>query len=191
MRTYRRKKYFVKKNFQARFILKFLVLSSIASILSILLFNYLAYRKIDSVLFSMRIPASGAGELLLKEAFYSNLFAIAVVVIMVMITVRGIFHKIARPLYAIRANLQKIRSGDLSLKIALRRGDEFKDVADELNGMILGLHQRFTEIKGNAQQLSEYARELKDLSGDKNKERLEALKEQVRAVEETLEKFQR
>jgi methyl-accepting chemotaxis protein len=76
-------------------------------------------------------------------------------------------HRIAGPLYRFRKNVKAISEGDLSVKFNIRRGDEFRELADELSVMtkrLLDVIVRFRELSENifahAQSLSHSIKQL-------------------------------
>ncbi len=55
--------------------------------------------------------------------------------------------RIAGPLFRIERELRAVTSGDLSLHIKLRKGDELSSLADHINEMAAGLGKRISELK--------------------------------------------
>jgi methyl-accepting chemotaxis protein len=165
---YRRRNYFIKKGFQSRFILRFLLVSSLWSILSIALFNFLAYKKIDTILFSMRLPAKNTGSLFLEEVFYANITALIFIILTFLITARGIHKKIVRSLFRIRVDILRFVRGDMESRIMLSQEDEFKDFAETFNGMALALQQRFSDIKDHLDHITESVIKLRASSEGNN-----------------------
>ena len=51
-------------------------------------------------------------------------------------------HRIAGPIYKIKLLLGKIKGGDLSEELHLRKYDHFKDLGDEYNAMLAALRSR-------------------------------------------------
>lgn len=152
---YKRRNYFIKKGFQSRFILRFLLVSSLWSVLSIALFNFMAYKKIDSMLFSMRLPAKNTGSLFMKEVFFANITALLFIVLTFLVTARGIHRKIVRSLFRIRVDILRFARGDMESRIMLSQEDEFKDFAGTFNGMAVALHQRFSDMKNHLDRITE------------------------------------
>src|SRR5512140_852034 len=143
-RGYKRRKYFIKKRFQARFIARFLAVSFVGGVLAVASFNLLAYEKIDALLFSMKIPAVNTGSVLFREAVYANGLTFALIVFFYILTAKGIHAKMARSLHRIRADIHGLIRGDLGTRIQLREDEEFRDFAEELNLMASGLQRRFS-----------------------------------------------
>lgn len=188
-KKFRRRNYFTKKGFQSRFVVRFLVISCIWNLITIMLFNFLASRKMDALLFSMRLPAADTGSILLREAFYSNAVAVFFVVLLFFMTARGLYNKIVSSLYRIRADLLRLERGDLGSRIMLSQDDEFGDFAGEMNYMAAELHHRFQGIKGHVRHINKAVKRLEraganlDEKCEKEKitHHLKALEDEVRA----------
>jgi methyl-accepting chemotaxis protein len=154
---FRRRNYFTKKEFQARFALPFLLASFLANTITVSLFIFLARNKIDSLLYSMRLPRASAGALLAPSAFIAGVAAVVAVSLLFLWAARGMYHKIEGPLQQIRAQLHMISAGDLSARVTLRDLDEFKDFAGQVNALVGTLNTRFTVLKTQAETLAKEA----------------------------------
>ncbi len=79
------------------------------------------------ILVSETIKSSVAATLLFRSI--GILFILAILTIF-------LTHRIAGPVFKIRKTVRLIGEGQLSERIYLRKYDEYKNLADELNGMI-------------------------------------------------------
>lgn len=145
-KNYKRKTYYIKNSAQSKFISRFVIISLLGGIAAVSAFNFLSFRKIDSVLYSMRLPKISPGGLLWNEMLYTNIFVIVFILIVFAITARGLYVRIHGPLKKMTSDINKVGSGDLSLPIFLREKDEFKDFANELNHMVEELNNKFSRI---------------------------------------------
>lgn len=159
--AFKRRNYLTKKDFQTRFMLPFLAASLLANIITVTLFIVLARNKIDSLLFSMRMPDLSAGALLSPLAFLASIAAVVALSLVFLWAARGMYGKIAGPLQQIRGHLHQIGSGDLSTRIVLRENDEFKDFAGEINAMALSLNRSFTVLQDHTAELAKAAEALR------------------------------
>ena len=143
----KRRIYYLKNTAQTKFIVRFLVVSLVGGLFAVTAFNLLAAKKIDAVLYSMRMPKVTAGGLLWNEMLYTNIFVAVFVILVFIWTARGLFVKVHGPLKKLTSDLSKVTCGELSLKVSLREKDEFKDVAEELNTAISGIRQRVNDVR--------------------------------------------
>lgn len=193
MAAYKRRNYFIRKGFQGRFIFRFLMASSIGIVLSIGLFQLLALRKIDAILFSMSVPSTAAGQLLFGEALTANVVAIVFVALVLVATARGMLRKISEPLAMIGAGFRKLGNGDLRARISLRQGDEFRDFGEKINAMARELNERFSRIKhDHVHRLAESVREL-GRAADEEEFRIlnERILQDIKALEEQIGAFRK
>ncbi len=58
-------------------------------------------------------------------------------------------HRIAGPLFNLKRVIRQIRSGDIPDEVRIRSGDEFKDLADELNRTLRWLKPRLRRNAGS------------------------------------------
>ncbi|MDD5758638.1 MAG: methyl-accepting chemotaxis protein [Desulfobulbaceae bacterium] len=144
---YKRRTYYLKNSAQSKFILRFVALSILGGGIALSTFNFLAYKKIDALLYSMRLPSISPGGLLWNEMIYTNLFVIVFILVAFALTAKGLFNKIHGPLKKMTFDIGRINGGDLSTIVSLRQHDEFRDIASELAQMTDALRQRLAKIK--------------------------------------------
>jgi len=185
-----RRNYFTKKGFQTRFILHFAAASVLANAFSVALFIVLAKNRVDSLLYSMRLPQFGAGALLFPAAFTASVAAVVGVALLFLAAARELYHRTTGPLHRIRTDLQKIGSGDLSLRVVLREEEEFKCLAGEINAMVEALNSRFSGIKGRVDELDKMARALgTSPTPEQSRTLRNGLKQAIRSLEEHIRAF--
>lgn len=144
---YKRRTYYIKNSAQSKFILRFVMLSLLGGTIALVSFNFLAYKKIDAILYSMRLPNISPGGLLWNEMLYTNIFVIVFILIAFAITARGLFNKIHGPLKKMTYDIGRMTNGALNITVSLRQHDEFRDIASDLNEMAASLNQRITKIQ--------------------------------------------
>lgn len=144
--AYKRRTYYIKNSAQSKFIVRFVMLSALGGAVALGGFNFLAAKKIDAALYSMRLPSISPGGLLWQEMLYTNLFAIGFILIAFALTAKGLFNRINGPLKKMTYDITRITNGDLKTVVSLRQNDEFRDLADDLSQMTTNLNQRLTVI---------------------------------------------
>lgn len=189
--TYKRRNYFIKKGFQARFVARFLAVSFVGGMLAVASFNHLAYEKMDALLFSMKIPPVNTGNVFFREAVYANGLTFVLIVFVYLLTAKGIHAKMARSLHRIRADIHGLIRGDLGTRIRLREDEEFRDLADDLNLMAGELQRRFSEIKERFERVDESLKELGSKPEGEEKILRERIMTRIAALEERLSEFRK
>lgn len=131
----RRRRYLVKKGLQFRYL--GLILAAI--ILPVLLISGCLYYLIFTLMAEqLAIPESIAYNLMPVFHKINAILAVGIPVIIAGLLILGIriSHKIAGPIYRMEKDLDEIAKGNLSLRIRLRRGDEFVDLAEKINKVL-------------------------------------------------------
>ena len=147
MNQSRRKNYFIKKSFQTKFSLRFVLLIALEALLITGLFFYISKGTLTT-------GYSGA-ELRIEKT--SNFFYMSFIFI-ILITAIGIgmvgmlvfifySHRIAGPLFRFQRSLQDLSGGDLTGRIHLRRKDQLGDMAESVNHTAESLDRQIGRLK--------------------------------------------
>ncbi len=156
---YRRRRYFIRKDAQTRFILRFVGVSLAGGLAAVTLFVYLGGRKMDTVLYSMILPGKSAAELLLPELLAINGAIILFIAAALLLTANRLLATLNGPLRKIAADLRRATEGDLTIRTMLRREDEFQDTAAEINAAIQTVHQALTTCRDQLQRIETLAQQ--------------------------------
>lgn len=184
-RTYKRRNYFIDKNFQTRFILKFCILVFIGGLLTIAALYLLAMQSTTVSIVNSRVVARTTADFILPILIQTVAIVTIVVGLATIILTLLTSHKISGPLYRFKKVLQTLEKGDFSSEFHIRRLDQLQDLANTFNSMIKATKQELSHLKANfislkekldsvcAQEVSENKRsnfsELKRLSEELNK----------------------
>ncbi len=149
-RTWRRRNYFVGKDFQGRFILRFFLTILIGAviftaILSIFSAHTLTVTYEDSYLRLDRTPKALLLQIVRAYGVYIVLLGVAISVVSLFVS-----HRIAGPLFRLERSVEEITKGDLSFRITLRKKDELKELAALMNTMLDTLSGRLKEARSYA-----------------------------------------
>lgn len=190
-KPYKRRKYFIKKEFQGKFILLFLGIATLGGVLSLAGFTFFSVKKIEYLVYSIHIPSKRLKEIIMNEMLYSNLLSLLFVILATLVTIRWLTMRISGPLYRIKKDLESIRDGNLSFVITLRYRDEFKDFASELNFFVEKFRRAFSSLKHQTEIVDKYLRDI-----ERNSQRIDLIKlrahqivSQTEEMEEILSQF--
>lgn len=149
-----RRKVLVHYPFQLRFVRQWLLVSLAVSCVVTITVCYF---------FLVRWTAPRVYHAAWSEEFGHGLL-IMLLVTLVGLIVAGVLqsHRLAGPLFRLRAVLRRIGSGDLSPCVRFRRRDQLHDLADEINVCLAGLRERATENRRRATQLGDDLTALAD-----------------------------
>jgi methyl-accepting chemotaxis protein len=147
VRQYQRRRYFIKKPFQTRFILQF----SALILLGIFSFGTAIYlhsqNTLTTAFVNSRLRVMSTAEFLLPALGLIALVVSGLVTVAAAVRLLLFSHKIAGPLYRLETTAKQVEAGDLSLRVRLRSQDELQDVAVAMDHMVSELRSRMQKIK--------------------------------------------
>ena len=113
-----------------------------------------------------------------------------IIILAALIFLAGIFfsHKLAGPMYRIEKSAEAIQHGDLRVNFKIRKGDEMRDAAGALEGMVGTLHEDIKKMKAESIALEERINLLTE-RGAIPKEESNRLKEILKSIDSVLSKY--
>ena len=150
----RRKNYFIKKEFQTGFILKFCGLLIAASVISGLMLYVFSRGTATTTFVNSRLSIMSTVDYILPVLIGSSLIAVVLVSIATAVLVMYLSHRIAGPLVKIEKSAREVGAGNLNLKVVSRSTDEMSKQAEYFNEMTGKLKTHLLEIKARARDLS-------------------------------------
>ncbi len=169
MPDYKRRNYFIDKGYQGRIILWIIMICSAGLLLDLSIFNFLSYRNIEAMRWRSHISAGTVGEITRTYLIYSSIFAIIFTIAALFIYLRYVRYKSAGPLYRLSKDIENAADGNLAVNIWLRKEDDFKETAYELNRMLASFRSDFKQL---GDSLSEASRTIDVLEYVGNKPEL-------------------
>ncbi len=178
---YRRKHYFIDKNFQTGFALKFCIILIIGAILSTGILFAFTSNTLTTSFEDSRISIEKTSRDILPAMLYTNAVTVVTISFAAIVVLIFISHKIAGPFYRFEKTFEEIGKGNLSLRIGLREKDQFSIIAQQINEMNEQLNDRIVHLKENATRIrSEIDQESPDL---------DVLRRETAALQDMLGKF--
>ncbi|HUV50170.1 MAG TPA: methyl-accepting chemotaxis protein [Anaerolineae bacterium] len=156
-RIYKRKNYFIKRDFQSKFILKFCLILLIGTILSTGLLFLFSQGTLTSSFEQSRLVIKNTSLAILPSLIYTNLITLGLITLATIVVTLFVSHKIAGPLLRFEKELKEIEKGDLTKSIKLRKKDQIADLSGSLNTMTAGLHEKVLDIRTGVENLIESA----------------------------------
>ena len=152
----RRRRLIIEGNFQARFILRFILVIIGATLLStgaILGLFYFKYHTGGTDLNSLIIVITPEGETTVAGLFQvilMPLIAANLIVLCIIIPFSLVYsHKVAGPIYRLEQSMELLINGDMDFIITLRKNDEFKYLADKMNALIDYMRRNISEVRSS------------------------------------------
>ncbi len=160
-KTNKRKNYFIKKQFQVRFILKFCILLLAGVILSTGLLFLFSQDTLTSSFQQSKLEIRNTAVAILPSVIYTNLITLGLVTLATVIVTLFVSHKIAGPLFRFEQELKEIGEGNLTKRVVLRKKDQITDMADRLNDMVASLQEKIRDIQGDVEGIRRSASQQK------------------------------
>ncbi len=143
---YKRRNYFIKRGFQSRFILKFCLLLLCGIALSTGLIFLLSQGTLTSSFSDSRLVINRTSQAIMPTLLITNLITLGIITLAAIAVTLFVSHRIAGPMFRFEQDIKKIARGDLSVRINLRRKDQFSEMATAFNEMVSGLNEKITKI---------------------------------------------
>jgi methyl-accepting chemotaxis protein len=153
-----RRNYFVKKPFQARFILIF---ASLLFMQALILVGYFAFMSCGTLTTGYRgteFTMENTCDFFLYSFVAAALAAAIVVGIVALVSFLLFSHRLAGPLFRFEKALGDMSRGDFDSRINLRRGDQLQAIQEAFNNTCEKIDIRAGEIKKDLNELENIIR---------------------------------
>jgi methyl-accepting chemotaxis protein len=154
---YRRRTLFIKKSFQYRFVTWIVV--AVMAVTGVVLLDVFITLHRSEIALNLPISVSDLYNfsspmtILKLVVFLAGVLAVSVL----------LSHRIAGPLYRFEKSTEEVARGNLSVRIALRQGDEFQDFQEKFNAMTESLRDK---ASGDAERAAQIRKDLEVLAKD-------------------------
>ena len=175
----KRKNYFIDKDFQTGFILKFCLLV-VATGVFVIAVLYVVTGKATTVSFvNSRVVVQTTAAFIFPLLLQTLVVSTIVVGLATVIATLFISHRIAGPVYRFKKVLAKLGEGDFSLGCRIRPTDSLQDVATAFSTMLVNVRKTFELVD----------KDLAKLKGKLDAGDLGEIKKSVSEVDKTLHQF--
>jgi methyl-accepting chemotaxis protein len=187
----RRRIYITNAGMQFKYSFLFAFISLLGTIAAITVFNFYALKELEALKWSTHIKVTAIGEVI--DHLFIAVGIADLIIVTVMLIIAGVFmvKKTSGPIYRMEKDILKFADGDLSTHIILRRKDEFKDTAFELDTMISYIRERFGGIIEKYPEISKSIEILDVVSNDREQTNkyCDSILEQISDIEAELNGF--
>jgi methyl-accepting chemotaxis protein len=153
IKKYKRRTFFIKKDFQGKLILGCFLLVAGGGLLFNVLLGLLSADTLTISYIDNDLQLGQTPFMLLKQVLTANWFLLVIGGGFVMLASLLLSHRIAGPLYRFETTLDNMQKGRLDNTIHLREKDEGKELARKINEFNVQLSQSFTNISQNSKAL--------------------------------------
>ena len=149
----KRRRYFINKEFQLKFIVRFCLLILIGVIISTGLLFLFTHGTLTSSFRDSRLVIESTASAIAPAVIYTNLITLGLISLAALAVTLIVSHKIAGPVYRFEKEMREIGGGDLTKKVKLREKDQLKGMVESLNNMIASLKGKVLAIQSDVGDL--------------------------------------
>jgi len=183
MGRYRRRHYFIDKEFQGRYIFSAFISIVVGSAVFALIFGFFSSNTLSIVYENYHLRLGTTPALLLNRIFSAQWLFILLGGVGIGIIVLFLSHRVAGPFFRFEKTLDKMTDGDLSQRIQLRKHDEGKVLGEKINGFNDMLSDRIKKIRQAAEKIGECCDSLEAGPGEEGRfDRRPAMIEMIRQL---------
>ncbi|MCF8044604.1 MAG: hypothetical protein K9J83_01995 [Desulfarculaceae bacterium] len=186
-RKFKRRNYFINKEFQGKTIFNYFLLVLAGSILFSLIFSFFSSNTLSIVYDNYHLKLGTTPEILMDKIFSTQWIFIVVGGAFVILTTLFLTHRVAGPFYRFEKSLEEMLGKDVSGKITLRKKDEGKELADKINRFNVVLSDdldRLTQLNKEAAALASDIEKADDPASASRK-----IRENAREAADILEEY--
>ncbi len=151
----KRRQLYINKGFQARFIIKFVLILVLGGAITIGLTLFNTQDTLTTTYVNSKLVIQNTALAIMPSVMYTTLITTLIVGLVVVMVTLLVSHKIAGPMFRFEKDIKRIASGDLKSRIHIRKSDQFQEIAASLNTMIDSLAGRVTAIREETQGLGQ------------------------------------
>lgn len=143
----KRRQYFIKKEFQTRFIVKFFLILVAGGILTVALTFLNNQDTLTAVYANSKLTIQNTSLAIMPSVVFTTILTTLALGLVVVVVTLLVSHKIAGPMFRFEKDINRIAGGDLKSRIRIRKGDQFQELAESLNRMVESLSDRMAAVK--------------------------------------------
>jgi methyl-accepting chemotaxis protein len=185
-----RKIYLIKRDFQMRFILRFVITATVWAAATVVLFVMMAEKRLEEIRYSTHIALRTTSAVLLPTALIAQLVTLLIFGAILAYSIRSLWKRLTIPLFSIKKDIMGMAIGDLVSPVTVG-GEEFHDLAGDLDRMRKELREKIVRIKERQSALSIAAAALQKsiLKGKPSESLASMLRESIAGMNEEIHVF--
>ena len=143
----KRRQYYINKDFQTRFIIKFVLILVAGGLLTVGLTFLNTQDTLTAVYANSKLTIQNTALAIMPSVGFTTIITTLALGLVVIVVTLLVSHKIAGPMFRFEKDITRIAQGDLKSRIRIRKGDQFQELAESLNYMIQSLSNRMNAVK--------------------------------------------
>ncbi len=155
MARYKRRNFFINKDFQGKYIFSAFISVVVGSVLFALLFSFFSSNTLSIVYDDYHLRLGTTPGLLLNKIFSAQWLFIVLGGVGIAVAALFLSHRVAGPFYRFEKSLDKMVAGDFSETLYLRKHDEGKKLGGKINCFNEMISRRLGEIRQATEKIQE------------------------------------
>jgi methyl-accepting chemotaxis protein len=188
--AYSRRNYYIDKDFQTKFIMKFCGLVVLGAVVTMVLLYLFARQATTVAIVQSRITVRTTADFLVPIMLQTVVIVTAVVSVAAAVVTLFVSHKIAGPLYRFKQTFKELASGNFSNQVRLRKGDQLVEVAGDFNHMIASVRSQILTARSNLDSVQADLDAISEFNvEDSKRHQFLALKKKLQEVSQAINFF--
>jgi len=158
---FKRRNYFINKEFQGRYIFNYFLIAAIGSLLFMAVFSFFSSNTLSISYDDYHLQLGVTPFILFKKILSAQWVFIVVGGGLVVIATLFLTHRVAGPVFRFRRSFNEMIDGDISGRIVLRPKDEGKELGEKINEFNLALSKKLSSIEKDNLNIEISAQQLK------------------------------
>lgn len=184
-RTYVRRTYYIKKDFQKRFIFEYMVMIFLGVILANGVLYLLLNRGVDNAFYKAHIGITSTGDIVWSPLLLTGMTIITVATLNVIVFALINTWRVGSCMHCLSSTIKRVGDGDMTTQLPPCQGNKLmKELDGIFNKATRHLNKRVSSIKGGLEELDAAAAGMKDRANS-----IEQVLKKVESIEDQLSSF--
>jgi hypothetical protein len=166
--SYKRRQYFINKEFQGKTIFSYFLLLALGSFLFVGIFSFFSANTLSIVYENYHLQLGTTPGILFKKILSTQWLFIVIGGITIIFITLHLTHRVAGPFFRFERALAEMLDHDISKNIILRQKDEGKALAQQINEFNSGLTRQLTFMDDQNYKIGVSAGQLETLLAQKD-----------------------
>ncbi len=166
----KRRNYFIDKNFQSKFILRFCLIVVMSTILTSWLLLHFSSNSNTVAIENTKVIVKSTRDFILPIIIHTVIVVSCFTAMAVAALTLLMSHKISGPLFRLTKEIDALENGDLGRTFTVRGEDQLQNLAKSLRKMNSSLNSHYAELKEKFSSLEQYLEEKKFIISAKDKD---------------------
>ena len=184
---YKRKKYFINRELQGKFIFNYFILLTLGSLLFVGIFSFFSSNTLSISYENYHLHLGTTPGILFKKILSIQWVLIVFGGILVCFITLRLTHRVAGPFYRFEKALDEMIGGDISRTVTLREKDAGKELAEKINQFNSRLSENLFFIEELNSKIAISALQIEGELGEDDRKKIAPLLETLRESQKNIE----